>query len=839
MAAEAATSAAIDVAKEVGTTVCSYLYSKIAITFKFQRNVNSLREKMSELTASKKIIEEDLESADRQGKVATQPVKDWLEKVNSIEGQVNSMEKDIIASIQYLCGCCPNCYLLYKLSKSIMEKIQEVNRLIDSAKFPEGLIVPNPRPKPIEQIPGPSVVDQIAASTLLDHLKNLVMDDRIRKIGVYGMGGVGKTTLVSNLNNMMGTSSSAQPFGIVIWVTVSSVLNLQRIQSQIADRLKLKEMLEKENKERWAIILLEGLKKQRKFLLILDDVWEKIDLDKVGIPQGEDLKDCKIILTTRSLNVCNQMETDANIKVEALSKEAAWKLFSKHVGELHDIEEIQSLARDVAQECKGLPLAIKVVGSSMRGKKRVELWRDALKGLRRSAPSIEHVEEEVFLPLKWSYDSLQGKNIQPCFLYCSLFPEDSSIEEDDLVQYWRAEGLIDESMNLEESLDNGVALIEKLKDSCMLEPQNFERTVKMHDIFSDVALWIACSSKDGNKFFFQSNKGLSKITEEGLDNSLKRVSLASGELREIPNYLARCSWLSTLFLQENPLKKIPKELFLGLKQLRVLDLSRTLINYLPKEVGELKNLRLLNLSWTLRLKSIEDGATSGLSSLEILDMHGSGYEWKQIGEVEEGNATLDELVRLKCLYYLRIRINSHAYLPLAVAWLKRLRRFVIRIGDCRSMSATYDLILGLNERVVEVGGDVEHLAKCAEGVLSIATHLTLMDGIINGISELAKNIQMQSLISLTISRCEVRKPMIRREDVQHCMLPNLEILKLQDIENVDNIWEELVPNGGGIICPKLRRIDTSNCGRNFIPEAIRQQLQEILIIPKALPPIYL
>ncbi|XP_077244377.1 disease resistance protein At4g27190-like [Tasmannia lanceolata] len=805
---------------EVGKCICNSICTKITTFFKFQPNTDSLRAKMKQLAYSKKNIEDDLESAGKQGKVATLVVKEWLPKVKDIEGQWNSMEEDITASQKRFCGCFPNCYLRYKLSKSSVEKIKEVKELIDTrANFPEELAIPNPQPESVQEMPGPSIVDQKAASELLDRLKELVLNDDIRKIGIWGMGGVGKTTLINNLNNMLGAhSSSKQPFDIIIWVTVSSILDLHVIQLQIASRLKIKEVLENERKESWAALLFQGLKKQKKFILILDDVWEKIDLDKVGIPQG--LLGCKIVLTTRSLDVCCQMKTDKNIQVNKLNDEAGLKLFSEHVGELPDVEVIKSLAREVAKECNGLPLAIKVVGCSMRGKKRVEQWRKALRGLRAAQPrNIERVEEDVFGPLKWSYDSLQGKNIQPCFLYCSLFPEDFSIEEDELIRCWRAEGLIDESMNIEESIESGVDLIEKLKGSCMLEPGKNEGTVKMHDIVRDVAIWIASSSEDGNKFFVQSNMSWSKITKEGMHESINRASFVGGGLSEIPTFLATCSSLSTLFLQDNPLNKIPRDIFLGLKELRVLNLSGTdieslpkevgelralrvlnlsgtTIKSLPKEVGELNNLRLLILSKTYELERIEAQTISRLSSLEVLDMYQSDYGWKVKGEVDEESVTLEELLHLEYLYFLRIRVSSTGYFPLDSTWLKRLKSFHFYMAPSKKGTVWLEID---DERVVELTDDVEHLAKCVEGMLNIATYLSIQDRSVNRIGELAKSV------------------------------PNLKELILCQIEGSDNIWEGMVKSGGRSSFPKLQKITVIGCNglKSLIPHDLLEQLHNL------------
>jgi disease resistance protein RPS2 len=76
-----------------------------------------------------------------------------------------------------------------------------------------------------------------------------------------------------------------------------------------------------------------------------------------------------------------------------------------------------------------------VTGTAMRGKTIVELWKHNINELQRLVPCTGGVEDKLYKPLKWSYNSLEGKNIKPCFLYCSLFPKDFSIEISELVQY--------------------------------------------------------------------------------------------------------------------------------------------------------------------------------------------------------------------------------------------------------------------------------------------------------------------------------------------------------------------------------------------------------------------
>ncbi|XP_058071105.1 disease resistance protein At4g27190-like [Magnolia sinica] len=302
------------------------------------------------------------------------------------------------------------------------------------------------------------------------------------------------------------------------------------------------------------------------------------------------------------------MKTDKDIRVEVLSDEEAWMLFCQNAGDMTDLDRVGDLARAVARECSGLSLAIITVGRAMRGKTRIELWKHALEELRSSVPDIRGIEK----------------------------------------------GLIDERQNFESASYRGIALIENLKDSCLLDKGAHERTVKMHDVVCDVAIWIASSLEDGSRFFIESGMGLNQLPEEELP--------PKGQLTE----------------------------------LQTLDLSGTQISELPSEIGQLDKLKQLYLPRTLNLESIKASTVSRLSSLEVFDVSLSAYTWDVEQKADEGRSTIEELPSLRFLSVLYIRIHSIACLALDFSWLKRLRRFhlenleEIKVRSCYNMRAIFE-----------------------------------------------------------------------------------------------------------------------------------------------------
>ncbi|XP_048318774.2 disease resistance protein At4g27190 [Ziziphus jujuba] len=831
---EVATSILGSIVAETGRLFCGSIYSKIKRTVKFHKDLDELVKKLKSLIDLGDDVKLRLVSAENQGRTPTCKVKEWLRKVENVVLKVKSMQADIEVNDKKKKLGRLFCYNpRIRHSKKVARCIKEVETLLKAGSFTDSMVSFNHPAAAVEHIPGPSIEDQTTASRTLAELLKILQDDRFLRIGVWGMGGVGKTTLVKSLNNKLKSSFQMQPFSSVIWATVSKEFNMKRVQKQIAERLNLEVNVE-ESMERTASRLYQRLEKEEKFLLILDDVWEKIDLDCLGVPQPEDHNGSKIILTSRFSEVCREMMTDVEVRMNILTDEESWKLFCRNAGEVASSEQIKPLAEAVARECGGLPLAIITMGSAMRGKTKVELWQHALSELRSSVPCIGSIKNKVYNPLKWSYDSLEG------------------------------EGLIDEQNNFENSVNKGIAWIEILKDSCLLEDGGWEGTVKMHDIVRDVAIWIASSMEDECKSLVQSGIGLSEISGVQLSDSLKRISFMNNKINKLPDCEIQCSKASTLLLQCNlPLDKVPERFLQGFLSLRVLNLSGTRIQALPhtlfqlsdlrallladcffleelpplgslgrlqvldlsatriKELSEemehLINLRHLNLSRTHYLKKIQAGMVSRWASLEVLDMTLSTYHWGTAGEVEEGQATFEELGCLKRLFALSIRLKSIPCLrPEDLTWIGRLRKFQYFIGQtANSLPSKHD------ERRVTISG--LNLSEEGIGRLLINASSLVMNGCwglnqlledlaINSANEFAELNSFNTFVSLKSLTITSSNSSFRPRGgcaAPYDLLPHLEEIHLRGLTYLESI-SELVGHLG-LLFSRLKLIEVARC----------------------------
>ncbi|KFK38918.1 hypothetical protein AALP_AA3G177600 [Arabis alpina] len=213
--------------------------------------------------------------------------------------------------------------------------------------------------------------------------------DNTGLIGLYGVEGVGKTTVLTKVNNRL-LQHKSNGFDFVIWVFVSKNLNLEKIQDTIREKIGfLDRSWTSKPEEEKAGKIFEILSKRR-FALFLDDVWEKVDLVKAGVPLPDGQNRSKIVFTTCSDEVCREMGAQTKIKMEKLPWDRAWDLFKKNVGEetVKSHPDIKKIAQEVAAKCDGLPLALVTIGRAMASKTTPQDWRDALYILSNSPPNF-------------------------------------------------------------------------------------------------------------------------------------------------------------------------------------------------------------------------------------------------------------------------------------------------------------------------------------------------------------------------------------------------------------------------------------------------------------------
>jgi hypothetical protein len=262
------------------------------------------------------------------------------------------------------------------------------------------------------------------------------------------MGGVGKTTLVKEVGRR---AKESKLFDEVLMATLSQNPNVIDIQDRMADSLGLH--FGEKTKEGRADRLWQRLKTEKKMLIILDDVWKVLNLKEIGIPFGDAHRGCKILLTTRLENICSSMKCQPKVFLSLLSENEAWGLFKINAG-LHDEDStLNTVAKEVARECKGLPIALVTVGRALRDKSAVE-WEVASKELKNS--QFRHMDEldeqeNAYACLKLSYDYLKHEKAKLCFLLCCLFPEDYDIPIEELTRYAVAYGLHQDVESIEDA----------------------------------------------------------------------------------------------------------------------------------------------------------------------------------------------------------------------------------------------------------------------------------------------------------------------------------------------------------------------------------------------------
>uniref|UniRef100_A0A803KUZ5 NB-ARC domain-containing protein n=1 Tax=Chenopodium quinoa TaxID=63459 RepID=A0A803KUZ5_CHEQI len=538
---------------EVAKLLVIPLKHEVGYLVKFRRNIEDLRSKTTELEITQETARYTTDAARRRGEFTTKEMEQWLIKtemiVTDVQKLLGGLREEDKGKFNF---CCTNLRSHYSSSKRAAKLLKVVNELKGSL---QQIPVSQPAPPPsIEMMPTGDFdafeSTKVAMGKIIEALKH---DDN-QIIGVYGMGGVGKTSLIREVAKYAKITGM---FDEVVIATVSRNPVMLKIQREIA----------------------EGLGLQLK-----EETEHRLDLSWVGISSGKDRSNCKIAITTRNLDVCSEI-----------------------------------LANEVAKKCGGLPIALVTLGRVLRNKEP-RFWEDAAFQLRESSPvNIKGMHKMVFSCLKLSFDEFRDEESKMCFLYCALFPEDYDVRIEDLLRYGIGERLFSDDLTLEQARNKVHSIISNLKASCLLLSGKNEESVKMHDVFRDLAISIA--SSNDYSFMVKAGSGLKEWPSKL--HYVMRMSLINNEFNmfsgqdEYPE-------LMLLLLQNNTsLKAISDGFFAGMKALQVLDLSNMpSLVALPTSLSFLTNLKTL----CVENNNLKDGSALGeLKSIEILSLRKSSF----------------------------------------------------------------------------------------------------------------------------------------------------------------------------------------------------------------------
>ena len=218
-----------------------------------------------------------------------------------------SLEDDRPAKITYYNGWCPNLMSRYQVSKRADKAALEAKNLKDEILKIDGNNVGYREPiQVVETVTSNGGYEAFESrKPTITGVLGALKDPNINRIGVHGMGGVGKTMLVKEV---LKQAEKEKLFDKYLFLVVSNDPDLKKIQTEISKQLDLK--LEEEGEVARRDQLRRRLKQENRVLIILDDIWKKLDLEELGIFSfGDDNKGCKLLLTSRFYNVvCNDMD---------------------------------------------------------------------------------------------------------------------------------------------------------------------------------------------------------------------------------------------------------------------------------------------------------------------------------------------------------------------------------------------------------------------------------------------------------------------------------------------------------------------------------------------------
>ncbi|WJX37912.1 hypothetical protein P8452_25628 [Trifolium repens] len=782
----------------------------------YKGNFSMLAVRVKDLEAAKERMTHSVEEEKRNGKNIETDVMNWLEKVNELIEKANQLQSDPRhANAKCSVWPFPNLILRHQLSRKATKIVKDVFEVQEKGKFDRIGYLPNLDGEASFSSSTRGGENYETRESLKENImKALLAHHSSCNIGVYGLGGVGKTTLLEEVFEM---SKQQKLFDTVVTANVTKDPDIKTIQGEIADLLGLR--FDEETILGRARRLRERIMMENNILVVLDDIWTILDLKKVGIPFGNEHNGCKLLMTSRNQDVLFQMDVpkDFTFKLGLMSENETWTLFQFMAGDVVKDSNLKGVAIQVAQKCEGLPLMVVTVARAMKNKRDVQSWKDALRRLESGSHTISSA-------LKLSYDSLESDEMRDVFLLFALFPNER-------VHYFLkvAMGLdiLKHIKTVDDARNRLYSIIHSLEATCLLEIKT-NGNIQMHDFVRDFAIFIARTDKHvflrkqsdeeyptkdflkrctqvilgkfmhglpqmidcpNIKFFYLNGNNRSlEVPDDFFEGmgSLRALDLTSLNLSSLPTSFRFLTGLQTLCLNFCILENMVE--INALQNLVILCLWGSSMTKLPREIGQLTQLRMLDLSST-GIEVIPPNILSSLTKLEELYMGNTFLNWEHVNSTAQNkNASIAELRKLPNLTTLELQIRETWMLPRDLQTVfEKLERYKIVIGDVWEWP---DIVDGISKTLMLKLGTNIHLEHGIKALIKGVENLYLDD--VDGIQNVVYQLNGEGFPSLKHLHIQNNANMNHIVDSQErnqldVSFPILETLVLSNLKNLEHI----------------------------------------------------
>jgi WD40 repeat protein len=364
---------------------------------------------------------------------------------------------------------------------------RSVARSQGAAVVPVALVAASGRAAMLHGVPGQRP-NYLRRQEYLDRLKQAVLGTTDRavgitgampqgtRVGLHGMGGIGKTVLAIDLVND-DEVRCAFPDG-VFWLTLGQTTEPLRLQGELAGYVT------RETKA-FATVnegrdQLRGLLQHKSCLLVLDDLWHREDAEPLDVlgPRS------RLLVTTRDADLLVALGA-RELPLDILTEELAIELLASWSGQPQ--AALPVTARKVAESCGYLPLALALAGARVQGGAP---WEDVLSALQRGRLEfLDHPYGSIFSSLRLSTDALTEFE-RDRYFEMAVFPEDADVPVGAICTLWRHTG----RMETDASRD----LLRRLHRKALLTLHDDGTGISFHDLQHDFLRLNITSLVDGH-----------------------------------------------------------------------------------------------------------------------------------------------------------------------------------------------------------------------------------------------------------------------------------------------------------------------------------------------------